>query len=170
MEGFLDVKLVVVPRSACLAMAFAAVEVFPKECMGGLSLSSKNRGRVVAGFASPYQLATRRIDEVSSHTSAEFGGAIVKLADFHSHPHVGREAVVLNPSDMDLENMENGDVEVIISIGKSKRSMSFVRSNSRGSINISMGKFRLSVNAFIRTGDPTGMDAPPYRRVSMVVS
>jgi hypothetical protein len=167
-NGFSKTKIIAVPHGACWAMAFAAIEVFPKECMGGVSLASRHGAVAVAGFAASYQLARRTPDEVSSNSSDFFGGIMDKLADFHSHPHVGRETEITEPSEMDLKNMLDGDVEIIVSIGRKRSCMKKAMRSRHGTITGSVGRFRLAINAFVRIGEGTGKDIE-YGKVMLAV-
>lgn len=149
-----QLKSLTLTRAACLSIVASAAEVFPKECMGSICSLSRPvvTGEIEAAF--PYQIATRKSEQVTSCSSFLFfdmlgrGGPWVKVGDFHSHTYT-RKLDVLEPSEVDLDNMEIGDVEVIVRVHRNKH-----RSNSwkasRGSIRVSWGKFRFLIKAFMR--------------------
>jgi proteasome lid subunit RPN8/RPN11 len=169
MGSFSNTDLIVLPKATCWPIVFAAIEVFPKECMGGVALASR-RGKVaMADFAFPYQLAMRKMDEVASNSGAFFDGVMRrKLADFHSHPHVGREPVLSFPSEMDLDGMYDGDVEIIISVGRKKSKASRSMGCRRGIVSGAIGRFRFSMKAFVRLGENDAEEIE-YRQVMLAI-
>jgi proteasome lid subunit RPN8/RPN11 len=167
----IKLKKLALSRSACLAMVAASAEVFPKECMGSVCALSKSSWKIQAAF--PYQIAKRKSAEVTSNSSFMFlkmlshGGPWVKLGDFHSHPYTGR-LVGLAPSEVDLESMEVGDIEVIVRVHRGRAKKNSWSSGS-GSIRVSWGKFRFLARAFVKLDGRDKNGLPYYVVVPLVL-
>jgi hypothetical protein len=122
--------------------------------MGGLIQDGD--GLVVAAL--PYQLARRRGSSVASLSSGVFAALLdsrryKKHIDYHSHPYLCFEkASELAPSEVDVSQMEVGEVEVIVQTRRSRSNMNEWRS-ANGRISISLGRFRFVIAAFRRLSD-----------------
>lgn len=151
---------VVIPIETCLSIVAAAIEVYPKECMGCLIVkrrpSKKSRIATVIGIF-PYQLAKRSRDAVESGSHWKFKDLMRKtgswdlMGDFHSHPYTEREKdTPTEPSWWDLENISVGDTEVIIKIVKvSKKSKNFtLRHKKDGTVDLKIGYYECNILAF----------------------
>lgn len=146
-------KALSIRESSVLTMAFASIEVFPKECMGGL-LALPTRVPIIVA-AVPYQLAKRTTEEVETYSSSLLSsirtGKTMKLGDFHSHPFSGRiESEPLAPSESDFEDSSQGEVDVIVRIVRVRSSMYRRITEHGGSLSMSEGRFRILMRAYYR--------------------
>lgn len=167
-------KAVGLSRPACLGMLVAAIETFPKECMG--MVFSKAPGS--AWFAIPYQIAHRSSGSVTSFSSSKAsmicGRSISTLAEFHSHPYDSSEHIqALEPSYQDIKDIKKGSIEIIIRIyGVGRKSNRRIYERN-GEIHAAVGKFRFLVKAFVKTSSPRShkaFDSCPemyYNRVDL---
>jgi proteasome lid subunit RPN8/RPN11 len=147
-------------------MAAAAGEVFPKECCGFLC---SDAGTVVA---MPFQLATRRNDEVASASYDLFENWFHRgpkpIGSFHSHTKPSKKVMTYwAPSETDLENMVVGDMEVIICIRKAKNNWQFEARQHRTGILVGIGKFRMAMHCFARIIGFNKNCIPKYKLVPM---
>lgn len=149
-------EFILIRQAAALGMAFSAIEVFPKECMGGLLAKHGKNPIIVASI--PYQLAKRTQDAVETYSSLKLSemklGRLFKLGDYHSHPFCGtKNSEPLEPSDYDLKDAKEGDIDCIIRVIKTGRR------NHRGlrgcgtSISMAEATFRILMKAFWRGKD-----------------
>ena len=111
------------PESACMAVAIASIETFPRESMGALFSLGRAKVRKAArvSFAVPFQSARRGERWCWSKSSTKMarvlgGGRWRKLADFHSHTHRRTELPCADPSEEDLEDMSVGEMELVVAI------------------------------------------------------
>jgi len=110
-------------------MIVAAVEVYPKECLGVLlgyrawNSIDKTR-RAIVEQAISYQTAERRRDSVEIKEKREFRckdmlyklSSLEPIGDFHSHPKTDPGL-----SFEDKNSMSIGDIEIVISVFKKGR-------------------------------------------------
>lgn len=166
-----------VTRAACLAIVASAAEVYPKECMGSIcSLERPSKqGKLLAAF--PYQIARRRVEEVSSYSSWLFlemlskGGPWIKIGDYHSHTYQKREKVdFLSPSEEDLNNMRVGSLEVIVRVKQTARLYNSWKGSGKGGIRIAWGRFRFLIKAFVRMPGKCQEGIPLYKTIRLVLS
>lgn len=154
---------VAIRYSTLITMAFSAIEVFPKECMGGM-LAKKGKIPLIAA-AVPYQIAKRTKESVETESSPKLSnmgvGHLYKIGDFHSHPFEGKkDAVPLTPSEYDFETTDKGELDLIIRVMRA-------RSNKRKSlcmkglsISMSEGRFRILIRAYYR-------DEKEYKKIKI---
>ena len=163
-------------RPACLAIVASACEVFPKECMGTLCCLKKpsKKGRIVAAF--PFQLADRHNYEVESSSYQFFhkmlgkGGPWSAIGSYHSHTTTSKRTYdcPCSPSDTDLENMEIGELEIIVrAVRGRKRHINKWEATSAGSISISWGKFQFLLRGFVRLEGVDKNDVPLFRTMRL---
>ena len=154
------------PRSVGLALISSATEVFPRECMG--CICCDGFGRIAAAF--PYQLAIRRAQAVSSDSASVFdklleSGPFLKLGDFHSHTFQANEKIPpLEPSNVDLEELEVGGIEIIVQVRRTRKKRNNWR-NSKDGISIAWGRFRFLICAFMRIKGIDSEGIPLYKRI-----
>jgi len=155
-------------RSACVSIVAAAVEVFPKECMGCICCNSQ--GKINAAFS--YQIARRKEQQVTS-TSAEYfdklfpSGTFLKLGDFHSHTYQHFEKLdPLEPSPTDLNQLKIGGIEVIIRIKRTRANLNKWQ-KSNGRIKIALGRYRCLIAAFMRIDGIDLLGVPLYKEVRL---
>lgn len=156
-------------------MIAAAAEVHPKECMGSVCCEAGDKsGQIVAAF--PYQIAKRRLEEVTSESSEIFDkffatGAFLKLGDFHSHPFQGFERIdPLGPSETDLRQLNIGEVEIIVQVRRRRKNGSYWRSNKSGYVSIAWGRYRFLVGAFMRLRGTDEDKVPLYKKIRLSFS
>lgn len=161
-------------RPACLAMVASACEVFPKECMGTLCCLNVpvRKGRIVAAF--PFQLAERQKYEVESDSYRFFHKMLGKgspwkvIGSYHSHTSTRGYDCLCLPSDTDLENMEIGELEIIVrAVRCRKRPVNKWGTTEAGSISISWGKFQFLLRGFVRLEGFDKSNVPLYRTMKL---
>jgi len=140
-------------ESSILTIAFAAIEVFPKECMGGM-LAVPGRIPLVSA-AVPYQLAKRTTEGVDTYSSPKLSsmrlGRLVKIGDFHSHPFAGaKDSEPLKPSEYDFEASVEGEVDLIVRVVSARLKMHRSLRKHGKSLSMSEGRFRILVKAYYR--------------------
>lgn len=140
-------------ESSILTIAFAAIEVFPKECMGGL-LAVPGRIPLVSA-AVPYQLAKRTTEGVDTYSSPKLSsmrlGRLVKIGDFHSHPFAGaKDSEPLKPSECDFKDSTEGEVDLIVRVVSVRLRMHRSLRKHGKSLSMSEGRFRILVKAYYR--------------------
>ncbi len=162
-------------RSACLTMLISAAEVYPRECMGGISCNRSDVSRVVS--AHPWQKAKRKYLEVVSESSYEVSKLLSKkshwtlFCDYHSHTFRTNERLgELEPSSQDLKSLEDGGVEFIVRIHKVKKSDFFMISHRSGWIEASLGKFRFQIKVFQRLPALDDKKIPLYKTLRVKLS
>ena len=155
-------------RSACVSIVAAAVEVFPKECMG--CICCNQQGKINAAFS--YQIARRKAQQVTS-TSAEYfdklfpSGSFSKLGDFHSHTYQHFEKLdPLEPSKTDLDQLKIGGIEIIIQIKRTRSNLNKWQ-KSKDRIKIALGRYRCMIAAFMRIKGIDIYGVPLYKEVSL---
>jgi len=146
-----------------ITMSFAAIEVFPKECMGGL-ISLPTRLPVIVA-AVPYQIAKRTTEEVETDSSSLLSslriGRHLKIGDFHSHPFSGRmESEPLAPSKTDFEDAIEGEWDLIVRIVRVRSSLHRRMREHGGSLSMSEGRFRILMRGYYR-------DKKDYKEVAI---
>lgn len=143
--------MILISRSVCFSMAFAAVEVYPTECVG--SLFTDDKGKKICGIT-VYQLAKRSKESVSSDSvviTSKFNNLGFKpFCEFHSHTYDGQDILQpIAPSAVDLEYLECNKPEFIIQIRKSNKKKDFWE-NINGQIRIGAGTYRILIGAFYK--------------------
>lgn len=144
-------RIIKIPKQICLGIIAAAIEVFPKECMGCICADKKDQ--LMGAFA--YQLAHRKLVEVNSDSAQVFEkffkeAGFKKFADFHSHTfqHFD-ELLPLEPSSTDLREIEIGGIEFIIEIRRTRKIKKFWKQD-KDEIKIGWGRWRFAIAAFQR--------------------
>ena len=153
-----------IARSACVSMALAAIETFPKECYG-LCVGSRNVPLSIDACV-PYQLANRKRWEVtaSPKSSKRLEAAMEKgryevKCQFHSHFHPSAPRVQMGkfyifPSEYDMREAGQGELEIVVEIKKAYRGSSLRKLGKR--VFIAMGKHCLLIGAFTYANECEG--------------
>jgi len=146
-------KALSIRESAVLTIGFAAIEVFPKECMGGLLAIPGRVPLVVASV--PYQLAKRTTEEVETYSSPKLSlmrlGRLVKIGDFHSHPFSGiKNSEPLNPSEYDVKDSSEGEVDLIVRVVRVRFKWHRSPRKHGKSISMSEGMFRMLIKGYYK--------------------
>jgi proteasome lid subunit RPN8/RPN11 len=166
-----NLEILRISRPACLALVASACEVFPKECMGTLCcLELPNRsGKAMAAF--PFQIADRAMSWVDSK-SYEFFRKMLScgpwniLCHYHSHTQRNwREVTICEPSEMDLDTLTEGDLEVIVRVSRIRKTKKnkWVE-NPSGKLSISWGRFQFLIGGFVRL---EGNEDGDYRQIEL---
>lgn len=169
----MDMELTIaIARPACLSIIASAAEVFPKECMGSICCDLK-ASRIVAAL--PYQVATRKPQEVISGSSGVFDklfqqGPFLKLGDYHSHPFQASEKIFpLGPSPTDLNGLRNGEIEVIVQVRRTRRKGNYWRTTKKGRISIAWDRYRFLIGAFMRAPGTDDDGVPLYKSIGLMM-
>ena len=163
----------ILTRAACVAIVASAAEVYPKECMGTIYVESKSKNLIIGAI--PYQLAKRKDAEVTSNSATGFErffslGEYVKLGDYHSHTFQFFEQLLpLEPSETDLEQLKEGDIEVIVRAKRTNKKSYSWRVKEDG-INISWGRFRFLISVFERLPGTDNEGIPLYKRLRLALA
>jgi proteasome lid subunit RPN8/RPN11 len=142
-------KIVLTP-STWYSIAFAAIEVYPNECMGAV-IAEKRKNKGV--FALSYQLAKRRHDSVET-CSIEYLPLLdpkyYSLADYHSHPSHLDEKDQPIPSKDDFELSPLGNCDIIIKSTRTRSCRKKLLKCERGKIYMHWNRFILIAMAYRR--------------------
>lgn len=170
-----DVGAVRLPKSACLSILTSASEVYPRECIGGLYGSNAPRSVAYIESAVPYQLA-KRGKSLAEQEKSSFKRIQSLFADsewlilggYHSHPsYDSRYVFSAEPSKIDIEGLEVGEMEMIVRVSKKKkRTKGWCRNTSAGNISASWGEYLFLIKAFIRVDKPSRCG---YKRVPILL-
>lgn len=133
----------------------------------------KYKGRIVGAF--PYQLARRNLDWATSESYLLFKkmlgglGPWYIIGSYHSHPCYSKKyKFYCEPSEVDLKNMEVGDLEIIVrAMRQRKRVINSWRTTKAGSVSVAWGKFQFLLRAFVRLDDFDKSGVPLYKNVSL---
>jgi proteasome lid subunit RPN8/RPN11 len=148
-------------ENAFLTMILASVETFHRECMGLLVGIKKETGGFLVQHAIPYQTATRSNAEVYPSYRAQKRLKMTLLnfshleliGDFHSHPSWGDLRYDVNPSEGDLQHMNEGNVYTIISINEALKKQPW-KYNRDGTLSGSVNGYFLKLGAwYLKSGD-----------------
>ena len=159
-----------IARPACLSIIASAAEVYPKECMGSVCCPVSDQAHIVAAF--PYQIARRKLAEVTSESPDVFdklfnNGPFIKFGDFHSHPFQAFEEVYpLGPSETDLNDLKNGEIEIIVQVRRTRKNSNYWR-NTKVGVSIAWDRYRFFIGAFMRTGGLDVEGVPLYKKVRL---
>lgn len=146
---------VYVSDNAFLAMVIAAIEVFQKETLGIL-LGYKSDSSFVVQNAVTYQTSDRYNALVARNDNAHrrieaFLQNIVShariIGDFHSHPQYGKNRGGVQPSQSDIDEMQEGSVYIILEINKKYREMVWDY-NLDGTMSGTVGDYYLKIAAW----------------------
>lgn len=138
--------------------------------MGSVVCDPKT-GHLIAAF--PYQVASRKPQEVISQSSGTFDkffedGPFAKFSDYHSHTFQAFERILpLGPSETDLDGLKPGMVEIIVQIRRTRRNGSYWRMTKGGKISIAWGRYRFLIGAFMRMKDTDENGVPLYDEVGL---
>lgn len=146
-------------------MALAAIETFPKECYG-LCVGSRSIPLSIDACM-PYQLANRKRWEVtaSPKASKRLDEAMKKgryyeiKCQFHSHFHPPKPRIPMGefyvfPSEYDMREAGQGEVEIVVEIEKAGREFSIRKLGKR--VFVAMGNYRLLIGAFTYANECEG--------------
>ncbi len=119
-------KRCLISDSAFLTMVLAASEVYKRETLGFL-LGYHASDIILIEYAIPFQMAERgftwskppehrfnRIEEISER----FGLGLKLIGDFHSHAELGHSRGEPEPSPVDIEYMDPGQLYIIIAVNE----------------------------------------------------
>jgi len=160
-----------IARPACLSIIASAAEVYPKECMGSVCCPVKGKNKIIAAF--PYQVARRKLQEVTSESSHTFDklfniGPFLKFGDYHSHPFQAFEKVFpLSPSETDLKELRAGEVEIIVQVRRTRSKGNYWRVTKTGCISIAWDRYRFLIAAFMRKSGTDEEGFPLYNKVGL---
>ena len=113
---------------AFIGVVLSAIEVYRNECVGAL-LGYNLRNRISVEYAIPYQTARRKPTEAEPNWKRETKvqeilPQLLQLSHvgyFHSHTQWGGEKAVAEASDLDVESMVPGQIEMIVAVNDSLR-------------------------------------------------
>jgi proteasome lid subunit RPN8/RPN11 len=171
MHGLVDSSGLRLSRAACFSIIASAIEVFPKECMGGVCVKTGDRRKVVS--AVPYQVAKRSNREIISESSYLFGtllkqGGFRKLGDYHSHAFRQWDVLTpLEPSGVDLKELPIGGIEIIVSIRRTNKNAFYLKQASSHAIHFACGRYRCVIGAFQRLRGYGRRKIPLYKKLEI---
>lgn len=143
-------------ETAFIGMIVSAVEVYPNECLGSLlgyrawNSTDKTRRAIIENAIS-YQTAERSKNGVEVRTKHELRCkdmlyklcSLESVGDFHSHPDWNT-----TPSSTDFNNMDVGNIEVIISVNPKKRTTPWTYNPNTKELRGVFGDYRFSIAAY----------------------
>ena len=145
---------------AFMRILLSTVEVYHYECLGVL-LGYKTHGRIIVEYAIPFQSARRKPSEVEPNWRRELKVLEVlpelvqleKLGYFHSHPQWGKNKGRAELSEEDIDAMEEGDLEFVISINDANRRIKW-RESKEERLFGTLGNYLINIAGFyIRESD-----------------
>lgn len=159
MGSLADRKVTYVSETAFLSIVTAAVEVYGQETYGRL-LGHCSNGRLVVWHAFPYQTAKRgrrrtyawvglnqRVDKRLKTFLFGLTGLDL-VGEFHSHPGPLEHNSSRPTLPDDLEDLQEGELQLIISINRNGRMRGW-RHLKNGSLTGSIGNYSLRLTAWV---------------------
>lgn len=156
----MDPPTVDIEKEPFLDMLLAAIETFKRECVGyifGYKPSRKRNSFIITNVVN-IQLAKKRKNSevVQSQLSRKNCEDLFKkypslfsvIGDFHSHPEWGRHKGVAMPSEIDIKNIEQGEISIIIAISTINKDRILWQNNNEGGIKGSLGDYKFCLNVF----------------------
>ena len=139
---------------AFMSIILSTVEVYHYECLGVL-LGYKTTGLIVIEYAIPFQSARRKPSEVEPNWRRELKVLEIlpelvqleKLGYFHSHPQWGKRKGRAELSEEDIDSMEEGDLELVISINDTNRRINW-RESKEGRLYGTLGNYLINIAGF----------------------
>ncbi|UCH03407.1 MAG: Mov34/MPN/PAD-1 family protein [Candidatus Thorarchaeota archaeon] len=152
--------VVILRANAFVGLVASIAEGFKNE-VGGLVFGDHyvTPGKFVVDFVVPLQTAKRKPSEVHYHPKRTGRVRSVwddlspfwYLGSFHSHPEYGGRRYSPVPSETDENEMDLGELEIIVSIWKSKRKepLGYIRDGFR--ISGAVGDYYIQMSSWYRT-------------------
>jgi len=160
-------------ETAFIGMVVSAVEVYPQECLGALLgyrawNSVDVTRRAIVENAISYQTAERTRNTVEIKPRHEFRckDMLYKLCslefigNFHSHPDANTTL-----SKTDINSMEIGNIEIVISVNKKKRTTPWEYNAKTNELCGVFGDYRFTVAAYSCFKDG---DAKKYEKIELL--
>lgn len=92
----------------------------------------------------------------------------MKFGDFHSHPFQAFEKIFpLGPSETDLKELDDGGVEIIVQVRRTRKKSNYWRNTKSGGISIAWERYRFLIGAFMRTDGKDEEGVPLYKKIGL---
>ena len=156
----MDPPIVYIEKEPFLDILLASVETFKRECVGYIFgyKPSRKRNSFIITNAVNIQLAKKRknsevIQSQLSKKNCEdlfnsYPSMFKVIGDFHSHPEWGRHKGVAMPSEIDIKNIEQGEISIIIAISTMNKERVLWQNNNDGGVNGSLSNYKFCLNVF----------------------
>lgn len=150
---------IVLSDRAFIGIVLSSIEVYKKECLGAL-LGTKSQGRIIVEHAIPFQaVAKRTFSEVVPNLKKELKIKetipklvhLERLGDFHSHPQFKDKKGVAELSEVDKQSIEETEIEIVVAINTSKRSLDW--KVSKGELSGSICDYNVRIAGFYKSKD-----------------